>query len=156
MTVFRDVAPCSLVDVYRRFRGACCLHHQGTCKTSANVYQIARRKHLLRQTSSYSPRENLKSHQDDTVNDWCGRGGPLLGFRIHQTWRLPISLCSSYEKRCVCVRTHRHRWPHSKYCCSFQEKKHHRCWTAWRKIWLYVMDCAVSASRQGRVEIERA
>jgi hypothetical protein len=29
MTVFWDVAPCSLVEDYRRFRGACCLHHQG-------------------------------------------------------------------------------------------------------------------------------
>jgi hypothetical protein len=26
MTVFWDVAPCSLAEVYRRFRGACCLH----------------------------------------------------------------------------------------------------------------------------------
>jgi hypothetical protein len=29
MALFRVVAPCSLVEVYRRFRGACCLHHQG-------------------------------------------------------------------------------------------------------------------------------
>jgi hypothetical protein len=28
MTVFWIVVPCSLVEVYRRFRGACCLHHQ--------------------------------------------------------------------------------------------------------------------------------
>jgi hypothetical protein len=28
MSVFWDVAPCSLVDVYRRFRGAYSLHHQ--------------------------------------------------------------------------------------------------------------------------------
>jgi hypothetical protein len=28
-TVFWDVAPCSLVEVFWRFRGACCLHHQG-------------------------------------------------------------------------------------------------------------------------------
>jgi hypothetical protein len=27
MAVFCAVAPCSLVDVYRRFRGTCCLHH---------------------------------------------------------------------------------------------------------------------------------
>jgi hypothetical protein len=27
--VFWDVEPCSLVEVYRRFRAACCLHHQG-------------------------------------------------------------------------------------------------------------------------------
>jgi hypothetical protein len=29
MTVFWDVTLCSLVEVYRRFRGACCLNHQG-------------------------------------------------------------------------------------------------------------------------------
>jgi hypothetical protein len=29
MTVFWVVAPCSLVEVYRRFGGALCLHHQG-------------------------------------------------------------------------------------------------------------------------------
>jgi hypothetical protein len=28
MAVFWDVAPCSLVEVYRSFRGACCFHHQ--------------------------------------------------------------------------------------------------------------------------------
>jgi hypothetical protein len=28
MAVFWVVAPCSLVDVYRRFRDACCLRHQ--------------------------------------------------------------------------------------------------------------------------------
>jgi hypothetical protein len=29
MAVFWVVAPCCLVEVYRRFRGACCLHLQG-------------------------------------------------------------------------------------------------------------------------------
>jgi hypothetical protein len=29
MAVFWVVASCSLVEVYRRFRGACCLHNQG-------------------------------------------------------------------------------------------------------------------------------
>jgi hypothetical protein len=29
MAVFWVVAPCSLVEVYQRFRGPCCLHHQG-------------------------------------------------------------------------------------------------------------------------------
>jgi hypothetical protein len=29
MAVLWDVAPCSLVDVYRRLRGACCVRHQG-------------------------------------------------------------------------------------------------------------------------------
>jgi hypothetical protein len=29
MSIFWDVAPCSLVEIDRRFRGAYCLHHQG-------------------------------------------------------------------------------------------------------------------------------
>jgi hypothetical protein len=29
MAVFWVVAPCNLVEGYRRLRGACCLHHQG-------------------------------------------------------------------------------------------------------------------------------
>jgi hypothetical protein len=29
MAVFWDIGPCSLVEVYRRSRGACCLYRQG-------------------------------------------------------------------------------------------------------------------------------
>jgi hypothetical protein len=29
MAVFWVVEPCSLIEVYRRFKGAFCLHHQG-------------------------------------------------------------------------------------------------------------------------------
>jgi hypothetical protein len=29
MAVFWVVVPCSLVEVYRRFRGPCCFHNQG-------------------------------------------------------------------------------------------------------------------------------
>jgi hypothetical protein len=62
MAVFWVVAPCSLVEVCRRFSGACCLHYRGdgsevlaasiiramialimqaasTSKTSVNLYQ---------------------------------------------------------------------------------------------------------------------
>jgi hypothetical protein len=54
MGVFWVVAPCSLVEVHRRFRGACYLDHQGSdewivialmmeaasaCETSVNFYQ---------------------------------------------------------------------------------------------------------------------
>jgi hypothetical protein len=54
ISVFWDVAPCSLV-VCQRFRGACCLHRQGdasTSETSVNFYQTTRRnipedRHLL-------------------------------------------------------------------------------------------------------------
>jgi hypothetical protein len=54
MAVFWVVSPCSLVEVYQRFRGLCCLHHQGneftlmmeaarTSETLVNFYQTKRR-----------------------------------------------------------------------------------------------------------------
>jgi hypothetical protein len=46
IAVFWVVAPCSLVEVYQRFRGTCCLHHQGD------------RPHR---------RENLKSYKIENV-----------------------------------------------------------------------------------------
>jgi hypothetical protein len=39
MAVFWVVAPCSLVEVYRRFRGPCCLHYQGD-RENLKSYQI--------------------------------------------------------------------------------------------------------------------
>jgi hypothetical protein len=53
MDVFWVVAPCSLVEVHRRFSGACCLHYQGivglvmetvnTSETPVNFYQTTQR-----------------------------------------------------------------------------------------------------------------
>jgi hypothetical protein len=56
MTVFGDIAPCSLVDVHRRFRSVYCLHHHGdeqlialmmeavsSSETQINLYQAERR-----------------------------------------------------------------------------------------------------------------
>jgi hypothetical protein len=57
MAVFWVVEPCSLVEVYQRFRGPCCLH-QGialmmeaarTCETLVNLYQT---------TQCYNPEDS--------------------------------------------------------------------------------------------------
>jgi hypothetical protein len=62
MAVFWVVAPCSLVD--RRFRGPCCLHHQGdeparTSETLVNFYQTTRR---------YNPEDShLRTHRRDNL-----------------------------------------------------------------------------------------
>jgi hypothetical protein len=48
MTVFWDVAPCNVVEIGRRFRGAYCFHHHGllmaisTSETSVNFYETTR------------------------------------------------------------------------------------------------------------------
>jgi hypothetical protein len=50
MAVFQVVSPCSLVEVHRRFRGACRIHNQGlmeaesTSETSGNFYHTTRPK----------------------------------------------------------------------------------------------------------------
>jgi hypothetical protein len=77
MAVFWIGALCSLVEVYLRFRGACCLHHQGalmmgaagTYETSVNFYQTAwhnnpEDSHLC------TCCENLKSHWSEYGHDW--------------------------------------------------------------------------------------
>jgi hypothetical protein len=53
MAVFWVVAPCSLVEYYRRFKDVCCVHYQvlialmmevaGTAETSVNFYRTTRR-----------------------------------------------------------------------------------------------------------------
>jgi hypothetical protein len=41
MAVFWVVAPCNLVEVYQRFRGPCCLHHQGDESSPSSTYNIS-------------------------------------------------------------------------------------------------------------------
>jgi hypothetical protein len=62
MPVFWDVAPCSLVEINRRFRSTCFLHHHHPQwwrhKHLWNVGQFLpdyTEQHLRRQSSSYSP-----------------------------------------------------------------------------------------------------
>jgi glycyl-tRNA synthetase alpha subunit len=70
MTTFWDVTPCSLVEVYRSFIGACCLHHQAlmmeavsTSETSVNFYQTTR-GNIPEDSHLHTHRhQNLKSHQ---------------------------------------------------------------------------------------------
>jgi hypothetical protein len=44
MAVFWDIAPYSLVDIGRHFRGTYCLHHKGDRpETSVSIYKTTRR-----------------------------------------------------------------------------------------------------------------
>jgi hypothetical protein len=59
MAIFWVVAPCSLVEVYRRFRGPCCLHHQGD---ESHFYQNTWRYNSEDGHLHTRRRENLKSY----------------------------------------------------------------------------------------------
>jgi hypothetical protein len=45
-TAFWDTAPCSLVEVDRRFRDAYCLHHNGD-ETSTRLHEAASQKAII-------------------------------------------------------------------------------------------------------------
>jgi hypothetical protein len=62
MVVFWVVAPCSLVEVYQRFGGPCCLHHQGdeSPETLVDFYQTARHDNPEDNHLRTHRRENLK------------------------------------------------------------------------------------------------
>jgi hypothetical protein len=57
INVFWDVAPCSFVEIYGRFRGAYFLHLQGdkTSKTPDNFYETTRHSIPEQNSTSYSP-----------------------------------------------------------------------------------------------------
>jgi hypothetical protein len=57
MAVFWVVALCSLAEVYRRFRGACCLHHQDDGSCSSYTIMILLTKPRLRKWSAPSVNE---------------------------------------------------------------------------------------------------
>jgi hypothetical protein len=65
MAVFWVVAPCSLVDVYQRFRGPCCLHHQGDDRQKTAIFVIMNYDHLFAHTYIliYFPWQNINFFQ---------------------------------------------------------------------------------------------
>jgi hypothetical protein len=79
MSVFWVVVPCSLVEIYYRFRGPCCLHHQGllialmmeaarSSETLVNFYQTTRRYNPEDRHLRTNRRENLKSYLRNCFN----------------------------------------------------------------------------------------
>jgi hypothetical protein len=69
MAVFWVVAPCSLIEVYRRFRGACCLHQGDALMMEA---ASAARRNNPEDSHLHSRRhENLKSHLFDFSFPLC-------------------------------------------------------------------------------------
>jgi hypothetical protein len=73
MAFFWVVAPYSLVEIYQRFRGPCCLHHHRpndggskVLETLTNFYQTTRRYNLEDSHLRTNRLENLKSYYTKT------------------------------------------------------------------------------------------
>jgi hypothetical protein len=63
MAFFWVITPCSLVEVYQRFRGTCCLHYQGlnaACEAASNSETLV---NFYQTTRHYNPEDsNLLIH----------------------------------------------------------------------------------------------
>jgi hypothetical protein len=71
MAIFWDVAPCSLVKVYRRFRGACCLHRQGEITLGCETWSlIFREEHILRVLENGVLRIIFVAKLEETAGGW--------------------------------------------------------------------------------------
>jgi hypothetical protein len=148
MAVFWVVAPCSLVEVYQRFRGPCCLHCQGDDYTALQPRW---------QLSSYSPpwesqiqnnsvcKDEARNGQYSTILSpfvsykcnpaasadlivlsaikiclqACAEKAANVNHKLHRSWRSPIS-CAS------CLRHHGRVFAHTK-------QKHKSCLLAYWK-----------------------
>jgi hypothetical protein len=100
MAVFWVVAPCNLVEVYQRFGGTCCLHHQSamTSETLANFYQTRRRYNPEDSHLRTHHRENLKSYYYYCLFSMVTKLWEV--FFQHFTWQK-----SDHGERAVSVKT---------------------------------------------------
>jgi hypothetical protein len=99
MAVFWVVAPCSLVEGYRRFKNACCLlialmlEAARTSETLVNFYQTTRRCNPEDSHLRTHHRENLKSYEAETVSETtCNSSGFL-------TWPFIRGDFTSFSRR---------------------------------------------------------
>jgi hypothetical protein len=87
MTVFWDVAPCSLVEIYRRFRGAYCLHHQGDHSVQNILSYLKIKTYATMGVKlGFTPKERTKTEdaweQRTEENIWTLVGGSGRGLEI--------------------------------------------------------------------------
>jgi hypothetical protein len=137
--VFWVVVPCSLVDIYQHFRGACCLHHQddGGSKDLWNSGKLVPDYMTLqsrRQPSSYSPPWEIQIRLI-----LCNIKEAYLSFRHQNTEKLlGFSKFASYRQKTVF-------WLEGVVCMQFVCVPFIRMWN----LWFQMQNCMIGLkSRQ--------
>jgi hypothetical protein len=97
IAVFWVVGPCSVVEVYRRFTSACCLHHQGVGKLLPD-YTVQQPR---RQSASYSPpkislRHNTIHNLSFIVNSLITKNGRDITLHGGNNCFLPSLLLNTF------------------------------------------------------------
>jgi hypothetical protein len=90
------VVPCSMVEAYQRFRGPCCLHHQGDrpvvapCSAIALMMEAARTPETLvdfcQATRRYNPEDShLRTHRRENLKSYLCTSGVGMSPVYHET-----------------------------------------------------------------------
>jgi hypothetical protein len=102
MAVIRVAAQCSLLEVYRRFRGACCLHQH--CETSAHFCQTTRHNNPEDSHVYIRRLEILKYHMRVKFTGSCFKNkmhifnpGLWLFFAVPFEMRTSVTKVMTYE-----------------------------------------------------------
>jgi hypothetical protein len=61
MVGFLVIALCSMVEVYQRFRGTCCLYHQDNNAVMKEAARTSKMVNFYQITQSYNPEDNHPS-----------------------------------------------------------------------------------------------
>jgi hypothetical protein len=111
MTVFWVVAPCSLIEVYQRFRGPCCLRHQGPddgsskylCRNVGKLLPDYTALQPRRQPSSYKLWLKLKEACNLFVNGQRRKRKEFfIAYMLFQGWRGSVNPYTSSLNSLLC------------------------------------------------------
>jgi hypothetical protein len=105
MAVFWVLTPCSLVEVYRRFRGACCLHHQGDERLLL-VGNVASRVLCYHLMITHVP------------NRWCHGTYRCAAIYLCSPWKTDV-----YTRHSICGDNGQSPFSETNSCLSSQEVK---------------------------------
>jgi hypothetical protein len=96
MAVFWVVAPCSLGEVYQRFRGPCCLHNQGDESDDGGSTDLWNAGKLLPHYMALQPRRQQSFNM--RFNSFCyDLNGPSKCLSVPFNKRFNFGCCNLYE-----------------------------------------------------------
>jgi hypothetical protein len=121
MAVFWVTAPCSLVEVYQRFRGPCCLHHQGD-RPAYNLNNFITRESIISYHALIPYYQNLKviSRYKSNNNHFYNHQQKFMGTQLYTNNRktfIKLS-CDSTLPQHFTVRIHEYVTKHRIYATS--------------------------------------
>jgi hypothetical protein len=150
MAVFWVVAPCSLVEGFQRFRGPCCLHHQGD---NRNVGKLP---------SDYTTLQPRRQPSKETILK------PVTDTTLIYTWTLLLvnQVCMVVVGSSFLYNKHKNKWRGSpadktttdslKFCDNGWSVTWTQCWTLVALICYLRHSCSTDTTKGGHSDFRGA